>query len=81
MSRTLAYAGAALLFCAAAALAATELPQLRGDRFKPLTADTMTPEQKAMADAILAGPRASLNGPFNVMLRSPDLVDRLQMIG
>jgi 4-carboxymuconolactone decarboxylase len=81
MSRTLAYAGAALLFCAAAALAATELPQLRGDRFKPLTADTMTPEQKAMADAVLAGPRASLNGPFNVMLRSPDLGDRLQKVG
>jgi 4-carboxymuconolactone decarboxylase len=81
MSRTLAYAGAALLFCAAAAVAATELPQLRGDRFKPLTADTMTPEQKAMADAVLAGPRASLNGPFNVMLRSPDLGDRLQKVG
>ncbi len=32
-------------------------------------------------DAILAGPRGSLNGPFNVMLRSPDLGDRLQKVG
>lgn len=81
MSRTLAYAGAALLFAGAAAVAGTELPQLRGDRFKPLTAAEMTPEQQAMADAVLAGPRASLNGPFNVMLRSPDLGDRLQKVG
>lgn len=81
MSRTLAYAGAALLACVAAAVAATELPPLRGDRFKPLTAAEMTPEQKAMVDAILAGPRTSLNGPFNVMLRSPDLGDRLQKVG
>ncbi len=36
---------------------------------------------EAMADAVLAGPRASLNGPFNVMLRSPDLGDRLQKVG
>ena len=81
MTRTLACVGAALIAGVAAALAATEIPQLRGDRFKPLTAAEMTPEQRAMADAILAGPRASLNGPFNVMLRSPDLGDRLQKVG
>jgi len=82
MRRKIAYAAAAALFFgAAAAVATTELPKLRGDRFKPLTAEEMTPEQKAMADAVLAGPRASLNGPFNVMLRSPDLGDRLQKVG
>jgi len=81
MRRKIAYAAAALFFGAAVAVATTELPQLRGDRFKPLTAEEMTPEQKAMADAVLAGPRASLNGPFNVMLRSPDLGDRLQKVG
>jgi 4-carboxymuconolactone decarboxylase len=81
MRRKIAYAAAGVLFAAAGAMAATELPQLRGDRFKPLTAADMTPEQKAMADAVLAGPRASLNGPFNIMLRSPDLGDRLQKVG
>ncbi len=82
MRRKIAYAAAAALFFgAAAAVAATDLPKLRGDRFKPLTPEEMTPEQKAMADAVLAGPRASLNGPFNVMLRSPDLGDRLQKVG
>jgi 4-carboxymuconolactone decarboxylase len=72
--------GLAILLFASAALAA-DMPALRGDRFKPLTAAEMTPEQKALADAILAGPRASLNGPFNVMLRSPELGDRLQKVG
>lgn len=80
MTRKLVCAGAAVLVCAAAAFAAQMQP-LRGDRFKPLTMDEMTPEQKAMADAILSGPRGTLNGPFNVMLRSPDLGDRLQKVG
>ncbi|HEX7967611.1 MAG TPA: carboxymuconolactone decarboxylase family protein, partial [Stellaceae bacterium] len=60
---------------------AAQMQPLRGDRFKPLTMDEMTLEQKAMADAILSGPRGTLNGPFNVMLRSPDLGDRLQKVG
>jgi 4-carboxymuconolactone decarboxylase len=34
-----------------------------------------------MVDNILAGPRGSLNGPFNALLRSPDLGDRLQRVG
>ena len=33
---------------------------LRGGRFQPLSYDTMTPEQKKLADSILAGPRTSL---------------------
>jgi 4-carboxymuconolactone decarboxylase len=55
--------------------------QLRGDRFKPLTYDEMTPEQKAMVDHLLAGPRASLDGPFNVLLRSPEMGDLAQQFG
>jgi 4-carboxymuconolactone decarboxylase len=80
MQRKIAYAGALALVVAAAAMAA-EMPALRGDRFKPLTVEEMTPEQKALADNILSGPRGGLNGPFNVMLRSPDLGDRLQKVG
>jgi 4-carboxymuconolactone decarboxylase len=57
----------------------------------PLT--QMTPEQRAVADAIMKGPRAavgspaaaagatSLSSPFNVWNRRPELADRLQTLG
>ena len=54
---------------------------LVGDRFKPLTYETMTPEQKAMTDHIMSGPRASMGGPFNALLRSPELGDLAQQLG
>jgi 4-carboxymuconolactone decarboxylase len=54
---------------------------MRGGRFQPLAYDTMTPEQKALVDSILAGPRTSLDGPFNVMLRSPEMGDLAQKFG
>ena len=54
---------------------------LRGDRFRPLTYDTMTPEQKAMVEHLLAGERGGLNGPFNVTLRSPEMGDLAQKLG
>jgi len=51
-------------------------------RFTTLTAETMTPDQKRVADAIQAGPRGSgLRGPFNALLRSPDLCDVVQRVG
>jgi 4-carboxymuconolactone decarboxylase len=54
---------------------------LRGGRFAPLTYDTMTPEQKALVTSILSGPRTSLDGPFNVLLRSPEMGDLAQKFG
>jgi 4-carboxymuconolactone decarboxylase len=54
---------------------------LRGGRFQPLSYDTMTPEQKKLADSILAGPRTSLDGPFNVLLRSPEMGELAQKLG
>ena len=43
-------------------------------RFKELTPETMSPEQKKVADAIQSGPRgAGLRGPFNALLRSPEI--------
>ncbi len=51
-------------------------------RFPTLTPETMTPEQKKVADAIQSGPRgAGLRGPFNALLRSPDLCDLVQRVG
>lgn len=54
---------------------------MRGGRFQPLTYDKMTPEQKALVDSILAGPRTSLDGPFNALLRSPEMGDLAQKFG
>jgi 4-carboxymuconolactone decarboxylase len=54
---------------------------LRGGRFEPLSYDTLTPQQKTLVDNILAGPRTSLDGPFNVMLRSPEMGDLAQKLG
>jgi 4-carboxymuconolactone decarboxylase len=48
---------------------------LVGDRFPPLKYDQMTPEQKTMVDHLLSGERAGVRGPFNVLLRSPEVGD------
>jgi 4-carboxymuconolactone decarboxylase len=51
------------------------------DRFPQLQLESMTPEQKKVAEAIMSGPRGRLSGPFNAWLRSPELADRLQKVG
>ncbi len=55
--------------------------KLRGDRFQPLTYVRMTPEQKILVDHVLSGERASMDGPFNIMLRSPEMGDLAQQLG
>src|ERR1700709_514697 len=51
-------------------------------RFPELTPETMTDEQRQGAEAIQPGPRASgLRGPFNALLRSPQLCDLVQRVG
>jgi 4-carboxymuconolactone decarboxylase len=55
--------------------------RLRGDRFKPLTYDEMTPAQRAMIEHVISGPRGSTDGPFNVQLRSPEMGDLGQQFG
>jgi 4-carboxymuconolactone decarboxylase len=54
---------------------------LRGDRFRPLTYDEMAPAQKTMLERLLAGPRGGADGPFNVLLRSPEMGDLAQQFG
>jgi 4-carboxymuconolactone decarboxylase len=76
----------ALIGIADAQAPATQRPdprsvRLRGDRFKPLTYDEMTPGQKTMLEHLLTGPRAGANGPFNVLLRSPEIGDLAQEFG
>ncbi len=60
---------------------ATRDLQLRGDRFKPLSWEQLTTPQKTMVDHILAGPRGSMSGPYNVLLRSPEMGDLAQQFG
>ncbi|OFW97227.1 MAG: hypothetical protein A3D94_13715, partial [Alphaproteobacteria bacterium RIFCSPHIGHO2_12_FULL_66_14] len=50
-------------------------------RLAPLDLNKLSPEQKTVADAILAGPRGGLRGPFEPWLRSPVLADRAQKLG
>lgn len=54
---------------------------LRGDRFKPLTYAEMTPPQKTMIQHVLSSPRGGTDGPFNIMLRSPEMGDLQQQYG
>jgi 4-carboxymuconolactone decarboxylase len=54
---------------------------LRGGRFAPLTFDKMTPEQKTMTNNLLSGERKTADGPFNVLLRSPEMGDAAQKLG
>ncbi len=49
--------------------------KLRGDRFRPLKYQDMTPAQRAMADWATAEAR---HRSFNIVLRSPELADALR---
>jgi len=46
-------------------------------RLAPLNLNTLSPEQKAVADAIVAGPRGGLRGPFEAWLRAPAIAGTL----
>ena len=70
-----------LMSMANAQTPATRDLNLRGDRFKPLTYDQLTPEQKTMVEHLFAGERGGMNGPFNVLLRSPEVGDLAQKLG
>lgn len=45
------------------------------------TPDTLTPEQKAVHDRVVAGPRGQLRGPLRAALYNPELADRWQAFG
>ena len=52
-----------------------------GERL-PLPADAaMTPAQRAAAQALIAGPRKGVYGPFLPLLRSPELLERMAKVG
>lgn len=64
----------------------------RTQRFKPIPPEELTPEQRALYEAIRSGPRGAvknsaaakpgpLGGPFNVLLRSPEIGNLIQSLG
>jgi 4-carboxymuconolactone decarboxylase len=70
----LAFAGCVLFSLLSSAAAAQ-------DRMPPIPKDKMTEAQKKAAEELVAGPRGALNGPFVPLLRSPELMSRLQKTG
>jgi 4-carboxymuconolactone decarboxylase len=53
------------------------------DRMPPIPADKLTPAQKHSNELLAATPRGAVGagGPFVPLLRSPELMDRLQAVG
>jgi len=51
------------------------------DRMPPLAHAQMDDAQRAAADELIAGPRKGVKGPFIALLRSPELLSRLQKVG
>jgi 4-carboxymuconolactone decarboxylase len=86
LARTLA---AVIAIVAGIAASAQSLPiediQLRGDRFRGLHYREMTEEQRALLYNVVTSARAVTNttgnGPFNMLLRSPQVGERSQQLG
>jgi 4-carboxymuconolactone decarboxylase len=51
------------------------------ERMPPLAPDRMNAAQRSAAEEMIAGPRKGVKGPFVPLLRSPQLMDRLQKVG
>lgn len=51
------------------------------DRMPPLTEAQMNNAQRKAAADLIAGPRKGVFGPFVPLMRSPELMDRMQRVG
>ncbi len=69
-----------------------EMSAAQNQRFKPIPPESLTAEQRVLAEGIRSGPRGAvknsaaaapgpLGGPFNVWLRSPDIGNIIQSLG
>lgn len=52
-----------------------------GDRMPLMSMEDMTARQREAAEALIAGPRKAVFGPFVPLLRSPLLMDRMGKLG
>jgi 4-carboxymuconolactone decarboxylase len=50
-------------------------------RLPPIPQHEMTEEQRAVAQALLSGPRGVIEGPFVPLLRNPGLTSRVEKVG
>lgn len=50
-------------------------------RFTPISADEMSPAQRRVHDAVVAGPRGKMVGPIQVWLTNPELAEKAQELG
>jgi hypothetical protein len=53
----------------------------RRERMSRIAPENMTEAQRKAAAELAAGPRGEVRGPFNVLLRSPELMSPLQKVG
>ncbi|MGZ5092409.1 MAG: carboxymuconolactone decarboxylase family protein [Burkholderiales bacterium] len=53
----------------------------RRERMSKLDPENMTEAQRKAAAELASGPRGEVRGPFNVLLRSPELMSPLQKVG
>jgi len=51
------------------------------DRMPPIAESDLTPEQRAAGEELANGPRGAVFGPFVPLLRSPELMRRVQKTG
>lgn len=51
------------------------------DRMPPIIPEKMNAEQRQAYEALASGPRGGVQGPFIPLLRSPELMNRLQRVG
>jgi 4-carboxymuconolactone decarboxylase len=54
---------------------------MNAPRFRPLSPEEMTADQKRVAQALISGPRGAVRGPFPALLRSPELAERIRHLG
>ena len=50
-------------------------------RFKQLAESELDPAQLKVYRELMSGPRGGVRGPFNALMRSPVLIDRVQKLG
>ena len=50
-------------------------------RLPPMEMQAMNDAQRKAAEALIAGPRKAVVGPFIALIRSPELLDRMQRVG
>lgn len=62
-------------------MTASAHPQGLVDRLPPLPLESLDAAQRAAAEELIAGPRKAVKGPFIPLLRSPELLARVQKVG